>query len=911
MSDGAASSKCRQLLMQAKAIESKADSAQKNEGDQQTAIRHLCEAVEVLMNAYGVANQSQRKPIKQLIDLNLKQAESLKAILNSQSPSVLQPSKTQNILVPPRVVESSSVQTPAATMVAPLYRPRSPLPPMSLSDDELEVLRHTSKINDMIFLPWSDSDAYEPFTFAHPFSDPDGTLPLSEKQVAKWGFWRRPKQFMSHPQVIKKVSCLDIIQDVVTDCSFVASLCIAAAYENRFDKKNQARHPMYNPSGKYVVRLLYNGILRRFPVSREGKLMCTYTLNQTELWPSLIEKAYMKLMGGYDFPGSNSSIDLYTLTGWIPEQILMHDERFKEDTQWDRMYEGLRYGDTLVTVATGDMTPDEAERYGLVSSHAYAVLNVDVVNGVRLLQLKNPWSIRGWKGPYSHLDQQAWTPSLCQRLNYDPQKSAYRDDGIFWIDYESLCKRFSSIHLNWNPELFTYRCTHHARWPLDAGPANAFYNLAGNPQYRLRVVHQPPPSVNGGPAAGTAPVWLLLTKHITRKEENKDYISLFVYDKTSGERIYSPDQPFVSSDFINSPHVLVRFNVPPGGVSLFTVVALQFEKTRDFYYTLRVLSMAPVELEPVEPVAHQRTIDDEWTTDTAGGSLEHPSFISNHQYRLVVKERERGRPGSGIAAFNHHSNGSSVSNGVLTLNTAAPKSIHLTLARGGVRVTNFNFRNTVSNSGAYCESTCFCPLENLSPGEYTVVPSTLQPGQTGPFSLTVDLDGPFDITRLPAEGAGLYKRTVRGNWGSRPLSQPPTSIGTLSTTSTPNHSTYYYYFTLARPTQLTVRLQALDTHPVPALRISLHRRLRIPELQTRSPGVGGDGGAHGGCGAELANSGAFLNSVQGVLLPMTRLTEAPGEYVLTLAAWDPHMTGRFQAFIYSDQNIQNITDKNS
>ncbi|RKP35814.1 hypothetical protein BJ085DRAFT_4327, partial [Dimargaris cristalligena] len=590
------------------------------------------------------------------------------------------------------------------------------LPSMSLSDDELEVLRHTSKINDMIFLPWSDSDAYEPFTFAHPFSDPDGTLPLSEKQVAKWGFWRRPKQFMSHPQVIKKVSCLDIIQDVVTDCSFVASLCIAAAYENRFDKKlitsciypqNQARHPMYNPSGKYVVRLLYNGILRRiaiddqFPVSREGKLMCTYTLNQTELWPSLIEKAYMKLMGGYDFPGSNSSIDLYTLTGWIPEQILMHDERFKEDTQWDRMYEGLRYGDTLVTVATGDMTPDEAERYGLVSSHAYAVLNVDVVNGVRLLQLKNPWSIRGWKGPYSHLDRQAWTPSLCQRLNYDPQKSAYRDDGIFWIDYESLCKRFSSIHLNWNPELFTYRCTHHARWPLDAGPANAFYNLAGNPQYRLRVVHQPPPSVNGGPAAGTAPVWLLLTKHITRKEENKDYISLFVYDKTSGERIYSPDQPFVSSDFINSPHVLVRFNVPPGGVSLFTVVALQFEKTRDFYYTLRVLSMAPVELEPVEPVAHQRTIDDEWTTDTAGG----------------------------------------ISNGVLTLNTAAPKSVHLTLARGGVRVTNFNFRNTVSNSGAYCESTCFCPLENL-----------------------MDLDGPFDITRLPAEGAGLYKRTVRGNW---------------------------------------------------------------------------------------------------------------------------------------------------
>jgi hypothetical protein len=85
---------------------------------------------------------------------------------------------------------------------------------------------------------------------------------------------------------------------------------------------------MGSNSGKYIILLHLNGCIRQIviddylPQSRDGKPLHVISLtNPNLLYPALIEKAFLKVMGGYDFPGSNSATDLHILTGWIPEVV--------------------------------------------------------------------------------------------------------------------------------------------------------------------------------------------------------------------------------------------------------------------------------------------------------------------------------------------------------------------------------------------------------------------------------------------------------------------------------------------------------------------------------------------------------------------------------------------------------------
>ncbi|CAO3688508.1 unnamed protein product [Umbelopsis ramanniana] len=752
-----------------------------------------------------------------------------------------------------------------------------------LSPAEIEILKLTSNVNAKLFLPWVDeSDLREKFTYDERFIDPDGSLPLSALQRAKFGGWKRPSEIMRNPKMIELVSSSALVQDVVTDCSFVASLCVSAAYERKFRKQlitsciypqNKFGQPCYNPSGKYMIKLHYNGIKRKIAfiyaaqsscvIDQDGTLMCTFSTNHEELWAPIIEKAYMKLMGGYDFPGSNSGIDLYTLTGWIPEHIFVEDKDFVANNVWDRLMGGQKYGDVLVTISTGEMSEESAAERGLVPTHAYAVIDIREVNGIRFMQVKNPWSHLRWKGPYSHMDTERWNPELMKALNYDPSSAMQFDDGIFWIDFDSVCENFVSIHLNWNPELFMYRWALHIPWHCDVGPKKDTYNLGYNPQFKLVVKV---------PEKKTSAVWLLMSKHITVTEpKNTDFITLHVYNDTNGERVYHHGKAFKEGTYVNSPHILIRFNAP-SGTSTYTIVFSQHEKLKTLYFSLKAFSFSQFELTEVpQTYPIEQKISGRWTDQSSGGNASNASFMNNPQWKLNISPPEStGQQKCGI---------------IIMLEAPKTFAVHLLLVEGGKRVASFSPREVVSQTNSYQHGFCCCELRDIKPGSYTIIASTYEPGLVGDFLLTIASNTQYTVDSIPVEGAGMFRKVINGEW--------IVGYNAMGCSTYRNyHRNPRYHLEIRELTTVRVRLQTDGIEPIPPTNVTIYEKHPTAVF-----------------GREIATSGPYTNVVQGVATGDTVLTQNAYGYVIVFATHQKDVAGKFIAYVYSDRPVNVRPDK--
>lgn len=561
-----------------------------------------------------------------------------------------------------------------------------------------KVLYISSKIGSYLFFPWMTFTTIEDDS-NNMFKDPDGQLQLSPGQLLRFDKWERAGKALNAQPTMETNTDLDIHQDVLHDCSLVSSFLSILCLNRRTNRmllvdnlypKSIKGVPRISQTGRYTVLLNINGTSRQvtiddlLPCSNDGSSLIVYS-GDGVLWPALIEKAYVKVMGGYNFAGSHAAYDSFVLTKWIPEYISLKfylgSPGKAQHQLWKKLASGWENGDLMICVGTGNLLPEESRVFGLASDHDYAILDLKADQDTKQVKIRNPW-----------------------------QQESDKKDCVDWIDFSSLFRRFDHLYLNWNPDLYEHRNVVHFVWSIDSVIFGQESNsLLKCPQYSLsNTTNQ------------DAMVSLLLERHLNGPQSLKtrsEFLRLTVYD--SGTHIVLSEEAVRhdSSPAINTLYITLNISIPAKTTVLVVITSENISsKTPSLRLTLSVFSSEKLILEKAKAGWNCRAhIQGAWTTDSSPGNWTNEDFYKNPQFKLSLDRQAE----------------------LVKIYLFSPLSVpvHIFAFWGsGKCIKAFSEKDIVSSSGKYRQNHCICNIKKLLPGNYTIVVSTFEP-LVGSFSL--------------------------------------------------------------------------------------------------------------------------------------------------------------------------------
>ena len=271
------------------------------------------------------------------------------------------------------------------------------------------------------------------------------------KKIRERITWKRITDLYSKPiQMFYNIHPNDIVQGNLGDCYLLSAISALAEFPDR------VRHLFFNlsttPNGKYKIGLYHEGIWTTYEI--DDYFPCIgntiafsgprFEDDTIELWVILLEKVWAKRYGGYfNIEEGFTEHALRDLTGAPVEKIL---------TTVPNLWEILVESDRNRYIITGsiDNSMELSNSIGLVTLHAYSIIETKEYMGARLLQIRNPWGHHEFTGDWSDSSSK-WTPEAKRALGWED-----KDNGCFWMSINDFVRYFSSVCVCMANDAYSY-----------------------------------------------------------------------------------------------------------------------------------------------------------------------------------------------------------------------------------------------------------------------------------------------------------------------------------------------------------------------------------------------------------------------------------------------------------------------